>query len=208
VCDLSSKCEGSGRGAITLRVPTPSLGHCHGPSMQWAMGLPAQATCETTATTTNAQWLLVCESRQKLSRLWIVAVLSRVVEEAFDLSMRPHGVAVHKRNGQMILSFLATVFRRVVARDGVAVCPDCSSRVTTYSDAILEAITNFEPSVTVKRTCRSSPPLKGESGVVQFAVCRSYIVRRCRTAEAKLLLESPNFATILDRIAHVIGCWV
>ena len=27
VCDLSSKCEGSGRGAFTLRVPTPSVGH-------------------------------------------------------------------------------------------------------------------------------------------------------------------------------------
>jgi hypothetical protein len=132
--------------------------------------------------------------------------LSRLVEQAFDLSMRPHVVAVHKRNGQMILSFLPTGFRRVVARNGFAVCPHCSSRVTTCADTILEAITNFEPSVTVMRACRSSPPMKGASRVAQFAVCRSYIVRRCRTADAKLLLESPNFETILVRIAHVIGC--
>ena len=116
--------------------------------------------------------------------------------------MRPHGVAVHKRNGQMILSFLSTVIRRVVARDGFAVCPDCSSRITTCSDTVLEAVTNFEPSVTVMRACRSSPPMKGASGVAQFAVCRSYIVRRCRTADAKLAFESPNFETILVRIAH------
>src|SRR5688572_11708193 len=108
----------------------------------------------------------------------------------------------------MILSFLAPVLRRVIARDGFAICPNSRSGVTACSKTILEAVTHFEPRVTVMWTRRSAPPMKGETAIAQFAVCRSYVVLRSRTAEAKLLLEPLNCKPTFAWVGHVISCSV
>ena len=178
------------------------------PSMEWAMGLTAQTTEQAPTTTAHAQWLLLAKLREKLGGSRIVPVFSRQVKQAFDFSTRPPEAAVHKRNGEMILSFLAPVFRRVVGRDGSAVCPYSRSRVSACSDTVLEAVTHFEPRVTVMWTRRSAPPMKGQTGIAQFSVCGSYVVRRRRIAEAKLLLEFLNRKPTFVWIGHVISCSV
>ena len=158
--------------------------------MQQALGLAAQATGQRPTTAANAQWLLA-KLREKFCGLRIVPVLSRHFKQAFDFSTRL-GAAVYQGNCEMILSFLAPVLRRVIARDGSAICANSRSGVTACSNTILEAVTHFEPRVTVVWTRRSAPPLKGETAIAQFAVCSRYVVRRSRTAEAKLLLEPLN----------------
>jgi hypothetical protein len=50
--------------------------------------------------------------------------------------------------------------------------------------------------------------MKSETGIAQFSVCGSYVVRRSRTAEAKLLLEFLNCKPTLIRIGHVVSCSV
>jgi hypothetical protein len=176
--------------------------------MQWAMGLAAQATGQPPTTTADAQRLLLAKLREKLGGSRIVPAFSRQVKQAFDFSTRPHEAAVHQRNGEMILSFLATVLRRVVAHDGSAICPDSRRRATVCSDTVLEAVTHFKPRITVMGTRRSAPPMKGKTGIAQFSVCGSYVVRRSRTAEAKLLLEFLNRKPTFVRIGHVISCSV
>jgi len=50
--------------------------------------------------------------------------------------------------------------------------------------------------------------MKGETGIAQFAVCGSDVVRRSRTAETKLLLEFLNCKPTFVWIGHVISCSV
>jgi hypothetical protein len=171
--------------------------------MQGAMGLAAEATGQSPTTAANAQRLLLAKLREKLSGPRIVPVVSRQIKQTFDLSKRSRDTAVHKRNGEMILSFLARVFRRVLARDGSAVCPDGRSPVAACSDTVLEAVTHFQPRITVMWTRRPLPPMKSETGIAQFSVCGSYVVRRSRAAEAKLFLEFLNCKPTLIRIGHV-----
>ena len=214
--------------------------------MQWAMGLAAEATGQSSTTAANARRLLLAKLREKLGGSRIVPVFSRQIKQTFDLSKRSRDTAIHKRNGEMILSFLdaysvvcslamalryarmaasrdtaihkrngemilsflARVFRRVLARDGSAVCPDGRSPVAACSDTVLEAVTHFEPRITVMRTRRPVPPMKSETGIAQFSVGGSYVVRRSRAAEAKLLLEFLNCKPTLVRIGHVVSCSV
>ena len=105
------------------------------------MGLAAEATGQSSTTAANAQRLLLAKLREKLGGSRIVPVFSRQIKQTFDLSKRSRDIAIHKRNGEMILSFLARVFRRVLARDGSAVCPDGRSPVAACSDTVLEAVT-------------------------------------------------------------------
>jgi hypothetical protein len=125
-----------------------------------------------------------CQAAQKLSGSRIVPVFGRQAKQTFDLSKRSLDAAVHKRNGEMILSFLAPVFRRVLARDGSAICPDGRGPVAACSDTVLEAVTHFEPRIAVVRTRRALPPVKSATGIAQLSVCGSYVVRRGRAAEA------------------------
>lgn len=113
------------------------------------MGLTAQTTGQAPTTTAQAQWLLFAKLREKLGGSRIVPVFSCQVKQVFDFWTRAPEPAVHERNGEMILSLLASVLRRVVGRDGSAVCPDSRSRVSACSDTVLEAVTHFEPRFTV-----------------------------------------------------------
>ena len=87
----------------------------------------------------------------------------------------------------MILSFLATVLRRVVGPDGPSVGSDGGGPIPASSYPVLKTVTDLEAGITILRASRTSPPLIGSPEVAQFAIRSGNVVRSDRVPEAKLV---------------------
>jgi hypothetical protein len=188
----------------TGRSTLPDIGRA-GAAMQRAVGLAAEPTCQPSTTAANARGALFGSVLEKIGRLRIVAVFGCPNQQTSDFSSITWVTPIEKRDGKMILSFLAGGRRRVAGSDGLSVGSDGAGRIPASSYPVLKTVTDFEPGVAVMRASRTSPPLKGSPEVTQFSIRNGDVVRCGRVPEAKLVPQPANGNSVPVQVTHELG---